>query len=121
MFKIGDIIKVIKQPKDLFVQIIGEVAYIEDIKEDFVSIRTIKPNGCRGGGGSIPISCIELEGGDIWKEHKKAIDAADAQFEIECKTRQENWLKFVDKIANKYNLSRETIINIRNDLSEFDG
>lgn len=119
MININDIIKVIKQPKDLMAQILGEVAYVNEINADYISIRVINKDGTRGGGGWIPMACVEIENDPIYKVYKKAFDDADEKLYQDGLKRHKKWMEFVETIAKKYEVPSEKALKMFNEMSKF--
>lgn len=118
--KVGDVVKVIIQPTDLGAQVGGEVGFIEEIKGDYASITALKLNGDCGGGGGVPLDCLELETDSKWLEAKEKYDKRiNAHYE-ESKIRTERYKKVLKAVSEKYNVSELKAKKIRNILNTWE-
>lgn len=65
--QVNDLVKIVKQPPNQIVQIQGLNGYIAEIEDadgvKRVSFKELRPAGQTGGGGSVPLDCLELLSG----------------------------------------------------------
>ena len=118
--KKGDIVRVFKQPKDMYHQVEGEIGFIEETNKTHASIMALRPDGSCGGGGRVPLDCLTLETDPAWLRAKKAYDARMDALRKEYDLRTKRYNKVLKHVAKKYNISKKKAENIYNDLNEWE-
>lgn len=99
MLKIGDLVRIVKQPKDHLIRdLVGKRGYVEDMNDDYIVFHELRADGL-GGCGGIPIDCIELANDDQellgWKKVR------DDRFEAARKESEERTARY-EKLKQKY-------------------
>jgi hypothetical protein len=117
-FQIGDVVRVVKQPADLIVQIKGEVGFIDELNETHARIQTLKLDDSCGGCGGVLLSCLAPETAPQWLEIKAKHDADLAKRTAEYKAFAERVDAGKKKIAEKYGVSVETVEKICQEVRE---
>ena len=116
MIKIGSIVRVVKQPPSLHVQIQNEVAVVKEILEDWASIETLKLDGSGGGCGSVPLSGLELETNPMWIEIKSKREREVEKYQTEILAYSARYNMAIKELAIKHNISYDSLVAISNDL-----
>lgn len=60
--------KIVKQPENQYVKLVGDIGYTEEIEGEFCFFRTIYHDGRPGGYGSVPLNCLVEEKSDFWQQ-----------------------------------------------------
>ena len=96
-FKTGDVVKIVKQPENQIVNLVGERAVVEEIicsKEHpelaIANVNSMKINGYHAGWGSVSIDCLEMETDPAWLEAAKVYPAYLEKDKIR-KQKVESW------------------------------
>jgi hypothetical protein len=124
--KIGDMVKIVKQPKDVLQQIVGEVGFVIDIKTTekygvMVSVEAIHKDGSGSGAGAVPYDCVELETSDEWANAKKLREEYMAKMMAESNAFREKWDGAVVELSKQFKIdpaSVEKIYKVLNDMLE---
>ncbi len=114
-----DIVRVIKQPKNQIVQLIGEVGFITELNDKYpehANIETLKLNDDCGGCGTVPLDCLEIVDDPKWIEAKKKSDEKKAKSLAESIAYSDRYKKRIANIAKKFGLSVKTIRDIQQEL-----
>ena len=120
-FKVDDIVKVVKQPANQCVQLVGEIAFIteiEGINEGFVNIQTLTS----GGFGPVGASCLEHYNDEIWRHRKREYDEKHAREMVvlqrysDDKTAQLNVIYAT--LSVKYNLPVDSVKDLIRDYEK---
>lgn len=116
--KVGDIVKIVKQPSNLLPKVVGSVGYIDEIVDDidFVGFIGLNLDGSYSSAGSIPLDCLEFEHGVEWKKAKDIRDEKVKLYLEESIKSNELINNQVKSIAEKYNLSEDIIRSIYKDM-----
>jgi hypothetical protein len=121
--KVGDLVKVIKQPKSMLVDILGEHAYIEEIQiydlATYALINTLRPNGDIGGCGSVPIDCLEISADPEYSNAQDIRMKYLMQLHKEAIERTNKYNDLLDSLSKKYSISKNDIEDIHKELSSF--
>ncbi|MCK9567426.1 hypothetical protein M0R72_00585 [Candidatus Pacearchaeota archaeon] len=118
-FSAGDLVKVVKQPPNQHVHLVGEVGFIDEIVEGdvpYAQIQTLHLDSFLGGCGAVPIDCLEPERGQCWIDAKRKHDEhiADVRAKGEAFSKHVN--DGIAKIAEKYGLSVEMVEAISSEV-----
>jgi hypothetical protein len=122
-FSVGDLVKVVKQPHNQHVHLVGEVGFIdeiEDCKEGDVpyaqiqTLRLVRPSfagghSSPGGCGSVPLDCLEPETQQCWIEAKQKYDEHIEKVRAEGIAFSRHVNEGIAKIAEKHGLSVEQV------------
>lgn len=119
-FKVGDLVIVKEQPKDMYVEVKGEMAFIDELiihkNIDYANIYTLKEekNGSMGGSGCVPLSCLSLENDNIFLiELKKKHDEKAEKFRLKHESYINRYNKekeiFLLEASRKIKVSKEDI------------
>lgn len=116
MFKVGDIVKVVRQPEKInsHINMISTVGFIEEIVGDIAQI-SVLPNG---GGGGVDLDCLELETGEDWKLCKKQNEDRINSALKESMARAKIFKKKMEKIAKKHSISYSKLLKIEKSLNK---
>jgi hypothetical protein len=120
MIKIGSIVRVVKQPPSLHVQIQNEVAVVKEILEDWASIETLRLDGIGGGCGSVPLSALELETNPMWIEIKSKREREVEKYQTEILAYSARYNMVIKELAIKHNISYDSLVAISNDLAKLE-
>jgi len=116
----GDIVRIFKQPTDLGPQIKGTVGFIENIVGKYAAIQALRLNGESDGGGSVPLSCLQLETDPMWLRAKKAYDRRMDVLYNEYEKRTKCYKKVLRHVAKKYNISKKKAEKIHKALDSWE-
>lgn len=124
-FKVGDLVRIVRQPLNVLVPLVGEVGFIDDLHRsipDMVQVQTLKKDGTVGGCGSIHFDCLEPISDPEWVEAKrehderlaKMFEAADAR----AKRYREAHAKLLKRLSEKYNLPENVVQSIYDEMAK---
>lgn len=110
-FKEGDRVRIARQPSNQWVQLVGEVGLIEEIRGGLCNIQTFSTNGTSGW-GTVPLDCLEPYRSPLL-EQKIAERQADLdRVRRQCEARQRDWQKLVGDTAAEFSLPTDTVATI---------
>jgi shikimate kinase len=115
--KEGDLVRIVKQPPYVVVQVIGEVGILSEIKENYSIFDAIRRNGSVGGGGAVPLDCLVLEQSAEWLRAKDIYLANQAKILKEAEDRTARYKALLKETAEKYGVTQEAAIAIHSALS----
>lgn len=117
---VGDLVRIIAQPKNQMVSLVGSVGIVKEIEDTFIFIETINLDCKCNGSGWIPDCCVISEESSTWidiqTQYLKDYDA-------ELKKLLDISNKKSDDIANlasKYHLLLETFLLIYRDIMDLE-
>jgi hypothetical protein len=117
MFKIGDLVRIIKQPKDHMIHdLLGKRGYVDDINDNFIMFHELTADG-RGGAGGIPIDCIGLANNDqeliSWKkEYDDDCEAYRKEGEARAERHRKLKEKYIKQACDETGVSMEIVAQI---------
>src|SRR5271170_2806080 len=117
--RVGDVVRIITQPKNQITPVQGLVALIFGIDPEpnkLVHINTIRRDGTSGGSGSVPIDCLELELGTEWIEAKRIWNERAARSSSDSQLFQSNWEKMIQNLALEHGIKPAEVKHIYNEL-----
>lgn len=117
--KTGDICRIVRQSPKQSVQLVGEVALIQEILEEYASIETLRIDGSVAGAGCVPLDCLELETNSQWLQAKEKRDQYLSKISEEATIRTNRWIAKLEEVANKHNITIEQVKEIRQELTSF--
>ncbi len=112
MLSVGSIVRVVKQPENQIVKLVGEVSWIEEILGDFATFHSMSIDGTKGGCGSVPLKCLELEPNPAWSEAKRKVDEHKAKMLAESLAFSDHVNAGIKEIAHRHHLTPEEIDQI---------
>ena len=122
--KEGDIVRVVKpRPKmgGVFIDILNEVGWIEEIKEldgvQWAQLQTLRLNGDVGGGGGVPLDCLAPEPAPEWRAAKDRRDAYIEKLTREGLERGKRLKARIASVAEKYGVAPEVAEKIVEELA----
>ena len=118
-FSEGDIVRIVKQPPGALPYVQGEVGFIDEIRDSYAMVETIRADGSRGGGGGVPFDCLAHEPGEVWKQAKNKVDAEKACFLAGAEARTARWQALLEKVAQKHSVTVEAVKEIYKELQAF--
>ena len=128
--KAGDIVRVISQPPNQIVKLVGEVGWIEAIGQalelsegdcintDYVTIHTLRLDGILGGVGVVPLSCLQPEGGVEWIEAKRKADEYWEKMRADGQAYNDRFNAEIVEIAERHGLTAEKVREIHQEVSK---
>lgn len=119
--KVGDIVRVARQPSDLFPSIEGNVGFVEELQGAYARIITLHADGTGAGGGSVPIACLEIEVSPVWASAKRIYDDVFARGLEESLARGRRYKDALSRIAGRHGLTTEMVAAIERELAEAHG
>jgi hypothetical protein len=119
MLEIGTLIRVARQPENFPQTIVGEVGFVDNLREAHASIQCVNLDGTISGWGDVPINCLEMEGGREWIEAVgKMINSWPVYLE-RVHQRNLRWKTFLEETAKEYGMSPGTVEALYHKLSFF--
>lgn len=116
---VGDICKVISQPHNIFVNIVGKVGFISEIKDDYVYFESLRVDGSICGSGAIQLSCLEIENDPIWLHAKSLRDQYVAKIREEGLERGRRWQSKLLEVAEKYSMTVKQVEDLYQELASY--
>ncbi len=123
--KQGDVVRVVKpMPRrgGVFIDILGEVAWIEEIQDiegvPWAQIRTLRLDAGCGGCGGVPLDCLALETAPEWLAAKARRDASFEKSLQESIERGRRRQAYVARVAAKHGVTHEVAERIHEDLGD---
>lgn len=121
MFKKGDIVRIVSQPAAHLCSITGEVGYLDAVAgDDMGSFCGVKIDGSVGGGGWVPLSCLELETRAEWLAAVEKYRTNIANMIEESRKRSERFDNEIRRVAAEHKVSADTAAEIFVTLRDFD-
>jgi predicted RNA-binding protein with RPS1 domain len=117
--KIGDICRVVSQPPNMIVTIVGKVGFISEIKDNYVSFESLKIDGSIDGAGTIPLSCLRAESDPVWLHAKELRDQYIAKILEEGLERGRRWQSKLLEVAEKYSLTVKQVEDLYQELVSY--
>ena len=118
--KVDDVVKIVRQPSNQHIQLVGTIAFIQEIDKDRVSVIALRSSGETMGMGTVPLDCVELETDPKWLAAKKAYDRRMGALFAEYEERTNCYNKVVQAVAKKYKVSKKTAKKIHDTLSNWE-
>ncbi len=118
--KIGDICRVVSQPPNMIVTIVGKVGFISEIKDDYVSFESLRIDGSIDGAGAIPLSCLKIENDPVWLHAKELRDQYMAKILEEGLERGRRWRSKLLEVAEKYSLTVKQVEDLYQELVSYE-
>jgi hypothetical protein len=111
---VGAIVRVVKQPNDLYVHIKGDVGFIDEMLEGGTHARivTLKLDGEMGGTGPVMLDCLEPELAPEWAEAKRIHDENKAYQVAILLARSDRIKTRIQELAQEYGLTPEKVDEI---------
>ena len=110
-FKPGSIVRVVTQPQNQMVHLVGEVGYLDEVSDEHGGMGylcTMRLDGSPGGSGWVPLDDLEAEGDPRGAACKAAIDASREKLRQEGLARGERHRLLITKVGRKHGLTYET-------------
>lgn len=117
---VGDLVRVATNPKGA-PDILGYVGFVDEVKDDWVSILALHPDGSIRGGGSMPAEHLVPETRPEWVEALAKYHTKREAYARECQERQTRWVKCLAECAAKHGVTPAIALEIYNDLQKFEG
>lgn len=80
-FKVGDVVRVVLQPPNQNVWMVGVVGYVTEASGRYVTLQAMTIEGAPSGSGAVPVDCLSVENREEWllaaEYHKKGAERAD--------------------------------------------
>ena len=114
--KVGDIVRVWKQPRDLPAQIIGNVGFIEEMVVDRARLQCFRRDGSISGGGCIPIECLALEESPKWLEGKRLFDDRMRKSQNASERFSERLYAKEVELANRFGITSKDVNVIHSEI-----
>ena len=116
--KVGDIVRVVKQPPDMRPHIVDEVGYVEEIDGEWARIQALRPDGSAGGCGCVPVSCLAPETSSLWTAARAKHDACVKRLHEEGTVFSERVRAKEAELAVKHGISVEAVRNIQQEIAK---
>lgn len=117
--KSGDLCRIIQQPSNQIVRLVGNVGFIEEVLDDYANIQTLKLDGSIAGVGSVPLCCLQQENDPQWVKAKELRDQQFNQLMIEGLERGKRWQTKLTEVAEKNSLTKKQVEAIYSELNSF--
>lgn len=117
--QVGDICRIVQQPFNQIVKLVGDVGFIEETLGDYANIQTLKLDGSLAGAGSVPLSCLQKETDPRWLKAKELRDQKFDQLMTEGLERGKRWQNKLAEVAQKNSLTKEQVETIYSELDKF--
>lgn len=117
--QVNDVCRIVRQPSNQIVKLVGEVGFIEEILDDWANIQTLKLDGSIAGVGSVPLSCLEKETDPRWLKAKELRDQYLNQLMAEGLERGKCWQNKLAEVAERFSLTKEKVETIYSELRSF--
>jgi len=129
-FSTGDLVKVVKQPPNQHVHLVGEVGFIDEIADckegdiPYAQIQTLRlerpsfagGHSSLGGCGAVPLDCLKPETQQCWIDAKRKHDEHIAEVRAEGEAFSRHVNEGIAKIAEKHGLSVEEVETISSEV-----
>lgn len=82
-FQVDQVVRIAKQPPDLYPGILGNVGYIEEMTDTMAQLQCVSLTGVGVGFGVVPLSCLVIEEDPKWLaavQKKKGIDETRSRY-----------------------------------------
>lgn len=119
MLKINDVCKIVRQPDNQIIQLLGGVGFIEETSGEVASFYKLRLDGTLDGCGAVPLDCLELVTDPSWIEAKRVYDN---NLEMQCvaaRARTDRYRKHLAAVAEKHSITPEAAEAIYNAVGEF--
>lgn len=117
--QVGDVCRIVQQPTNQIVRLVGDVGFIEEILGEYANIQTLKLDGSIAGAGSVPLSCLQKETDPRWLKAKELRDQYMDKLMAEGLERGKRWQNKLSEVAEKNSLTKEQVETIYSELSSF--
>lgn len=117
--QVGDVCRIVQQPTNQIVRLVGDVGFIEEILGEYVNIQTLKLDGSIAGAGSVPLSCLQKETDPRWLKAKELRDQYMDKLMTEGLERGKRWQNKLSEVAEKNSLTKEQVEAIYSELNSF--
>ena len=116
---VGDIVCVVRQPRNQFASIEGERGFIEEIKGEYANIQTLHLDGTTAGCGSVPLNCLKLDLDPRWHQAKLKHEMRLSQYLEQMQAWSKRWENEVARVAKLYGVSDDVALKIYQDLDRW--
>jgi hypothetical protein len=106
--QVGNLVRVVRQPSNQIVQLVGDVGVINEILNDMADITTIHLDGSAAGCGAVPLFCLEAEARPEWTLAYERKLVNDARVEREYNAFQAHMRAGMAEISRRFGLPEET-------------
>jgi len=110
-FKVGDRVRIARQPGNQWVGLVGEVGVIEEIHGDLCNIQAYNENGTSGW-GTVTLDCLEPYQSPILEQTITRRQAELDRLRREIEERQKRWQKFLTDLSVEFSLPVDTVAEI---------
>lgn len=122
-FSPGDLVRVIRQPENQHVRLLGEVGFIDELLEvgscgTYAQIQTLCLDSFLGGYGGVPVSCLEHEHEQCWVEAKRKYDEHLAEIHAVGTAFSNHVRNGLAEIAKKHGISVEEVEEISSEVNK---
>jgi hypothetical protein len=119
-FNAQDIVRIVKQPPNEHVSLVGQVGFIDEISEHWCSLHAVNLDGSSSGLGTIPLDCLQAEPDPKWREacdrYRAYIDKLGAGMREYAKRHD----ALVHELAVKHGISTSAVLAIHDALSSLE-
>lgn len=116
---IGDVCRVIIQPKNLLPKIVGEVGFISEIKDDYALFDALKLDGSTSGAGAVPLNCLQKVNDVEWLNAKAIRDEKFDKLFKEGMKRTRHYQVLLKEVAAKHSITTKQVEEIYQELITF--
>ena len=119
-FKVGSIVRIVKQPADVLPKIVGEVGFIDSLHENgtHAGFNGLKVDGSISGCGTVMLDCLAPEPAPHWAEAKRLYDERIAKLLEESRACSERISAGIAIIAKKRGVSVEEAVEIHREVEK---
>lgn len=117
--KVGDICRVVSQPPDMIVTIVGKIGFIDEINDEYASFEALRRDGSIDGAGAVPLSCLRVETDPVWIHAKALRDQYLAEILKEGLERTRRWQLKLTEVAEKYSLTVKQVEDLYQELVSY--
>jgi len=116
-FSAGDIVRVVRQPEHLIVQVVGKVGFLTSLTATHAEFTGLNLDGSYSGGITTQLDCLEPETSPQWVEAKRLRDEAFKKTIAESIARAERYNARMFELSVKYGISVEHVKALFSDLT----
>lgn len=112
-FNVGNFVTIIRQPNNQVVNLVGQTGIIDNINGDYAVITAYTEySNSFGGGGIIPLSCLEINHDEKLKLAYKKYKTNFRDVELELFEYTKKFNEYIEEIAKRFNLTSDDVKTI---------
>jgi hypothetical protein len=116
-FSLGDLVRVVRQPKDMKIQVVEKVGFINQLTPTQANVTGLKLDGSHAWYGTIQFDYLEYEISPQWIEAKRLRDEVLEKAWVESVARTERYNARMFELSVRYGISVEQVKALFSELN----